>query len=269
MIGQSKLLAKINSYSVTTFPHTVLFVGDFGCGKHLLATEIAKKFNFDILDITEKITLDFLEEIKLKVMPTVYIIDLTKLTDKQQNVILKFTEEPVDSAYIIMLAENKLNVIGTLLNRCVMFEFAPYTAQELAKFIEPGDLNNSKDILRVCKTPGQIKITNANNLKQLQQDCETIINNVDKVNYPSIISFSKRINFKDEYDKYNINIFFNVFIDTLYQTYLQTKSNKVLSYYKLTINYLKRLRDSRLNKELFMENYLSALWQESRAGKWN
>ena len=36
MIGQQELVNKFNSYTLETLPHTILLLGDRGCGKHLL-----------------------------------------------------------------------------------------------------------------------------------------------------------------------------------------------------------------------------------------
>ena len=111
MIGQANLLEKINSYTLDTFPHSVLLLGDKGCGKHLLCSEIAKKLELNIVDITENISAEFIDNIYRSCTPNLYVVDLSKfLFDKEQNVLLKFVEEPLTNAFVILLAESRYKI---------------------------------------------------------------------------------------------------------------------------------------------------------------
>ena len=44
IIGQTKLLNKINALNIDSLPHSILMIGDLGCGKHTLCKYIANKF---------------------------------------------------------------------------------------------------------------------------------------------------------------------------------------------------------------------------------
>ena len=48
IIGQTKLLNKINKLTLNTLPHSLLFIGEYGCGKHLICNYIANKFNLEL-----------------------------------------------------------------------------------------------------------------------------------------------------------------------------------------------------------------------------
>ena len=67
MVGQVKLLQLIDRYIDTgTLPRTLLLEGDYGCGKHTVTSYISEKLGLPVLDITETLSLELLEQITLK-----------------------------------------------------------------------------------------------------------------------------------------------------------------------------------------------------------
>lgn len=259
MIGQDELVSKLKSYSIQTLPHSILLLGEQGCGKHTLTKELANYFGIDLVDISNNITLDTLIEISDKPIPTMYLIDCSVLTDKHQNILLKCLEEPSMYAYFVLLSVNKAMLLQTVTNRCVSFEFEPYTKEVLAQFVQ-----DDANVLNVCTTPGQVLSMHSGDLTNLETLCYTIVTKVGKANYPNTLSIVKKVNLKDEYDKYDINVFFNTLLNVIYETMTTNYSNKLFEMYNLVSNYRKRLRDSRLNKEYFMENFLTTLWEFAR-----
>ncbi len=260
MVGQKKLLDKFNSYSLTTLPHSILLVGDGGCGKHTLIKEFASKFEVEVVDISSNISLELIEEISNVVVPTIYIIDSSKITEKNQNALLKFLEEPSMYAYIFILTTSKSILLNTIINRCVVFEFAPYTKEELKTFLGKED----ESILDICTTPGQVQSLHITKLGELKQLCNTIITKIGKANYSNTLSIVKKINLKDEYDKFDINVFFNTLLNEILSAYSNSQDVKLFEMYNLVLSSKKKLRDSRLNKELFMENFLTSMWEFTR-----
>ena len=279
MIGQDKLVSKLKSYSTTTLPHSILLLGEEGCGKHTLAKELAEHFNLEMIDISTIISLDILIEMANRTIPTLYVIDCSVLTDRHQNIILKFLEEPSKYAYLVLLCTNKSTILQTVANRCVSFEFEPYSRDTLARFITPNfefDPFSSEtsapfvtddsqlQLLDVCTTPGQVLSLHSGDLGKLQELCETIITKMHKASYQNTLSITQKINLKDEFDKFDINVFFNVLLKTLEKHIMYNYDRKTFNMYGLVSDYKKRLRDNRLNKELFVENFLTKLWEFAR-----
>ena len=257
MIGQDTLISKLKSYSITTLSHSILLLGDVGCGKHTLVNELGSYFNVDVIDISQSISLEALEEISSRAIPTFYIIDSSLITERQQNIILKSLEEPSQYVYIFILATAKTTLLDTIINRCVSYEFEPYSRETLKQFLK----DDNEDVLDVCTTPGQVLSMHVGDLLKLKELCMTIITKIDKANYPNTLSITNKINLKDEFDKYDINVFFNVLLNTICKELTKSFDNRYVSMYNLIMSYKKRLRDSRLNKELFMENFLTNLWE--------
>lgn len=257
MIGQEALIAKLKSYSIATLPHTMLFVGESGCGKHTLVKELTDYFNIDAIDISDVISLDTINDIFEKTVATFYIIDSSKIDEKKQNIILKFLEEPPVYAYIIVLCENKSMILQTVANRCIDFEFEPYTKTQLRQFMTEDD----EHILDVCSTPGQVKSLHSGDLKELESLCEKIVTKLNIANFANTLKITNKINLKDEYDKFDIKVFFNMLLITIKNEYAKNHDNKTYLMYNLVSEYKKRLRDSRLNLEMFMNNFLTTLWE--------
>ena len=116
--GQEILCNRIDSYiNLDKFPRTLMLIGASGSGKHLLCEYIANKFSLQQIDITEIISLETIEEISQRVEPYLYIIEINKLSIKEQNIILKFLEEPLANSIIVLLAEIVGDILDTVKNR--------------------------------------------------------------------------------------------------------------------------------------------------------
>lgn len=263
MIGQKNLLNKIRSYNIDTFPRTVILVGEKGIGKHTLAALVKDEIlNLPLLDITSNLNAEYIDEIYRNPNPFIYLIDLSEMTEKNQNVLLKFAEEPLNNAFIILLAENKNLVLNTIINRAVVFEFEPYSKQELSSFI-----TNEIDtdlILSVLRTPGKILNTNINNIREMFEVAEKIVNKIGAANYPNTLTIASKVNFKDDYSKFDLEIFFDVTCFSLFSHYLNAGDITTLKMYYLLRDQRKKLIDKRLNKELLFENLLTKLWKLAR-----
>lgn len=263
MIGQINLLNKLRTYTIDTFPRTVILAGEKGMGKHTLANLIRDEIiGLPLLDITSNLSAEYIDEIYRNPNPMIYMIDMSEMTEKSQNILLKFAEEPLNNAFVILLVENKSLILNTILNRAVVFELEPYTKDELRSFI-----TNEADaelILEILRTPGKILNTNINNIREMFDVCDKIVNKIDVANYPNTLTIAKKINFKDDYNKFDLDIFFDILCFSLFSQYLSTNDPNMLKMYSLTRDQRKKLVDKRLNKELLFENLLTKLWKLSR-----
>lgn len=259
MIGQQNLLKKLNSYTIDTFPRSLLLIGEKGIGKHTLVSYINENIiKFPLLDITENISDEYISAIYRNPNPYIYLIDLSKLTEKEQNVILKFIEEPLINSFIIILAESRTLILNTVLNRCISFDLEPYTKEELETFLptkEKSDL-----LLSILRTPGKILCSKVSDIEAMYNLSENICNNLAKANYANALSIANKINLKDEYDKFDIEIFFDILSLSLFSHYLNENDINILHMYNLTRESRKTLLDTRINKTYFMNSYLSKLW---------
>ena len=263
MIGQEKLIKRLLSYSISTLPHSILLVGEYGCGKHTVVDTLKNFYNLDLVFITDSLTLETLEDISTRLTPAFYVIDTTNITEKQQNVILKFLEEPSSLVYIILLCESKTSLLETVVNRCVSFEFEPYTNQELMSFIADDTLNKNL-VISLCNTPGRVKAINSAILQDMNDLCMKIIDKIKVANYANTLTISNKINYDKDFDKFDVKVFLNCLMYNIVESYKINQNITLYKYYNIIKKYYNRLSDSRLNKEMLIENTLTELWQESR-----
>ena len=263
MIGQRKLLSKINSFTIDTFPRSSLLIAEKGMGKHTLIKYINENIlHLPLLDITETLSSELIDQIYRNPNPYIYIINLSDMTEKEQNIMLKFIEEPLNNSFIILLAENQSMVLDTIISRCVVFEFENYSKDELKTFVS--DKDDTDLILSIVKSPGKLLTTNTQNIKDIIDTCEKIVSKLGQANYANTLSITNKINFKDSFDKFDFDIFMDSLSYLLFSTYLKTDSKVILEMYNLTRDQGKQLIDKRLNKEIFFNNYITKLWKVAK-----
>lgn len=260
MIGQELLLETFSKYTLSNLPHSIIFLGEVGCGKHTLLNELVQRYNVNLYDISDNISNDTLDEIYINSStPKFYLINSSQLTYLNQNKILKFIEEPLKNIYIFILTENLNILLSTIKNRCLIFQFEKYTLETLKQF------STDNLILKVCSTPGQIiNILNSNyNLNDLNDLCDKIINKLNIASLSNTLSILNKLNLTDSI-KYDINIFLNLLTIKYLEIYKETKLELNYKLYNIVDKYNYQLKDSRLNKKYILENLLIDLWTTSR-----
>lgn len=253
MIGQKKLIAKFKSYSIETLPHSMLFVGELGCGKHELVKMISQHFNLDVIDITDKITLETIDNIYISSTTCIYVIDATKINERQQNVVLKFLEEPSSNAYIIMLTTSKSLLLETVLNRCVSYEFEPYNRDELVQFLDFE--SGIEDLLYYCHTPGQIINTTKETLDATISLVDNIITNIRKAR------FSNTLKIPSSVSKLDAGLFFRVLLERLYLKYVDNHDIIIYNMYEYACEYYKRFNTQRFDVDSLISSLTTELWE--------
>ena len=259
IIGQNKILKKLETYTLETLPKNLLFLGPIGSGRRTIIKTLSDRFDLDIVNITEKIDPEKIVEYQQSVSKKIYIIDLDEFTEKQQNQFLKLIEEPSINVYITLIAESENNILNTILNRCIKYKLEPYTKEQLQK-ISLFDSDKITDLVyAVASTPGSISNLDFSAIDSLYKLCKNI---VDKINYASIsnaVSISNKVNYKEDYNKYDFRTFFNMLRYCAFEKYMNEQSELSLKIYLFIVNHTKDLQIRTLNKENFMINFLISL----------
>lgn len=258
MIGQESILEKI-SYQVLnkSLSHTILLLGEHGCGKHTLANIIANDLlNIIAEDITEDLSLEKLTEIQLCPIQKLYIINGNKVDFKKQNTLLKFFEEPLVNSYIVLLAESKLTLLATIINRCQIYQMNSYTIDQLKSITHI----DNEVILRYCNTPG--KIFNFENV-----DINVYLNYIDRMltllaraSWANILRLSENMYFNDK-EKNDSKFSFNLIITLLKDRASELYVNKQISFmeYQRIVTFVNDLRIPNINKKQLFENFIFSL----------
>lgn len=250
IIGQDKLLNNLFKYSEEAFPHSLLFVGPVGCGKHSLVEQVGTTLSMSIVDITSNIDLDYIQEMYTNPIPTIYMVDMNKVTEREQNVILKLLEEPTDSVYLILITTSKALLLNTIINRCQVFEFEPYSKESLLSFVT---VDNADLMIKYCTTPGQIKSTD---VKQIEEIVKSVDEMLNEVKYSSLLQIANRVIEK----KWDVDLFYRVLLNRTEEKYLENKSEVLYNMYYVESKSYKKLSDSRYAKRNILESLADEMW---------
>ena len=250
MLGQENLIKKIDSYTISTFPHSCLLVGEKGSPQLDICEYISNKFELPMFNITQLISDEYISEIYTSPNLGLYIVNVAEISEREQNILLKFFEEPNRFTYIILMCESKYNLLPTIESRSYELVMDSYTYDQLYPLAREKELT-----LKVCTTPGQIEVANTTNMGSLFTLCKTILEKMSLAAYFNALTISDKINFKDEYDKYDLYLFIKVFGYVL----LTSNNENSLQMYKNLILFNNKVWPL-LNKKQQFENFITELW---------
>lgn len=255
---QEQLYEKVNSCTMDTLPRTILLLGERGCGKRTLIKYIGERLLLEVEDISDNITLEQMDKITLRVSPKIYMIDVHKLTVKNENVILKFLEEPLKNAYIILVAENRKSVIPTVLNRCQVWEFSPYPKDYLMGLV--GQSYQDTDVLlKVADTPGKVIDYQSFPLADMFNLANKVFGSMASANFANAMTIGRFIAFKKEKDKYDFNLFLDVLLTVSRELCVCGADSKCFDMYALTSELNSSKYIFNVDKKAMFDNYLIKL----------
>lgn len=259
MIGQEKLLGKIDKLSVNNFPRFIILCGPKHSGKHLISKYIAKKLNATLVDSGIKVD-EIRETISLAYKqsePTVYLLaDADKMSPAAKNAILKVTEEPPRKAYFIMTLTDLNNTLATLKSRGTVFTVDRYFPRQLLEYATSKGYNFTDEeqdyIMGICATPGEVDTLCSYNITEFYQFVETVAENIGKVNGANAFKIGARLSYKEEDEGYDVTIFLrtlmSVYLSRIHQSPLRTVSSiKVIS------KHLAEMNTTGINKSATMD----------------
>lgn len=258
VIGQTKLMSIIDSYTTQTLPKALMLIGQAGCGKHTISKYISEKFNLDYVEIEESVSSADIENFLYSTINTLYVIDLTKFSEKPQNTVLKFIEEPSKSVYIILTASSEAGILNTVLNRCTKYSFESYTKHEVEQ-ITGAAVN--EQAFTVFKTPGKLLNLTDSSFNNVINLANNVVQNIHRANYANTLTISTKINYKDLYNKVDFNLFFDAVEYLALEDFKANGTQRSFTIFKITNQFKQYAAQSNLIKETLMLNYLTTLWE--------
>lgn len=268
LLNQDGILSKIARCTLDTLPRSLLLNGEYGCGKHSLCNYISEKFNLQQQEITECLNLDFIDSLYMRVEPALYIINAEEISVKEQNVILKFLEEPLKNAYIVLLCSSVDQLLPTITNRCVVWTFNEYSKEFLKSFAS-GD--QADLIVSVAKTPGQVKELSLNtNIKDMIELADKIVHKIGVASLPNTFSISAKFNYKTtdtDPSKFNIKVFIRILINVIEECIKADNNPVYTEMYKLTHKLQKNSKVAHVDIRRLFEYYLVCLRELVRGGQ--
>ena len=259
IIGQNKLLSKIDTYyTMNSLPKTMMFIGSAGCGKHTIAKHVAENFNLDYVEINENVSASDLDDYLYSTIDTLYVINLSEFTEKQQNQFLKFIEEPSKSVYVILTATSEAGILNTILNRCIKYNFEQYTKEQVEQ-ITNTSINDLA--FKIFQTPGKLLNLTEAGFQSIIELASNLVQNISRASYANTLVISTKINYKDLYNKIDFNLFLDAVEYLAFEDYKNNRSEQSFTIYRVTNQFKQYATKTNLIKETLMLNYLTTLWE--------
>lgn len=270
IIGLTKILNTINK--ITNLPHSFVLEGAQGSGRHLILNYINEKFfEFDYLDITEDLSEETITNIYLCPQKKLYVVDTSKITQKEQNILLKILEEPFENIYICLLVINSIFLLPTIKNRTIIYKLDTYTKEELLKVASINQIEvKDEHIRKYLLTPGDILRlkTNNININNIEELADKIVEKIKLASFPNTLSLIDKINYKDEYDKIDLYLLLRVLYVKYIEKYISTKESIYEECFSKVLKTSSSLiMDQRLDKKKKFTHLLVSLWEINHAIK--
>ena len=260
MVGQTKIQALLNNLTYKSFPNPLLLIGEDGCGKTLTSQIIASKLNIELKNISEALTSETIDDIYLCPIPTLYFINTSKFlsgnkVDKIEASLLKFLEEPPQNAKLVLSCTDINRLKDTIVNRCRIWTFAPYTIEELKNF------TSDETILQVAHTPGQVLSYIEQSPDKMKELAEKIIKKIHLASPSNVFAICNQLSFEEPIQKetFNIDLFVPVLEYVAAQLYITEESDNYYNIYSRILKLKDRLKVPYAKKEHLFSQFLMEL----------
>lgn len=218
MIGQEsnreKLKELIDNNQLSRF---IIIIGEEGCGKKTLGRWLAKQLNAPFVPYDNK-TDSVRQVIDLaykQTSPIFYCIEnYQSMNAAARNALLKVTEEPPNSAYIIMTTITDADLIDTLKSRSYMIRMDSYTEQEILEYCRVNNL--PERLVKYSSVPGDVNSFNSIDYNKFETFVDNVWNNITKASMGNVLKLSSFFRIKEsEVDNYDPKLFINAFFSKI------------------------------------------------------
>ena len=269
MIGQKNLLNQIDTLIENdTFPRFSILVGPEGSGKKLMSKHIATKLGalHTMRGVSVDDVRDLIQEAYKVSAPIVYVVaDADKMSPAAKNALLKVTEEPPKSAYIILTLTDLNNTINTIRSRGQVFYMDSYTVDNIDEYYHnmfPSFADERQIVTDLCITPGEVELLMEMGPVDFYEYVEKVVDNIALVSGANSFKIAQRIKFKDtDEDKYDLKLFWKAFM-TICSTRLREDPHRYAEGIKITSKYLQELRITGVNKQSTFDMWLLDIRKE-------
>ena len=263
MIGQHHLRHQIDTLVQNeTFPRFSILVGPEGSGKKLMSKHIATKLGafHNIRGVGVDDVRDLIQEAYKVSAPIVYVVaDADKMSPAAKNALLKVTEEPPKSAYIILTLTDLNNTINTIRSRGQVFYMDSYTVDNIDEYYHnmyPSFTDERQIVDDLCVTPGEVDLLMEMSPVEFYEYVEKVVDNIAIVSGANSFKIAQKIKFKDtDTDKYDLKLFWKAFM-TICSSRLREDPHRYAEGIKITSQYLQELRITGINKASTFDMWL-------------
>ena len=259
IIGQKTLLSNLDKFiDNDLFPHFIILIGQKGSGKKLVSKYIAEKLNatYCLCDIKVDAIREVIDTAYTIKDKTVYCIaDADTMRNEAKNAMLKITEESPKNAYFILTVSDSSFLLDTIKSRAQIFYLNEYSKNELKEYLQKlSNNNNIPEVVDIARTPYEVDYIIQQG-KSFFDYVQLVIDNIAEVESANAFKSSNRLALKNEEDKYDLSVFWKIFIYKLQQIEATISNNSISNHFMrnatgiyITCKYLNRVNKLGANK---------------------
>jgi len=274
MIGQERLLTRIDKMIEAGFPRFTIICGNKQSGRKTIARRIVKALDAHLINSNIKVD-DVREIIDLaykQTEPIVYLLaDADKMSPAAKNALLKVTEEPPRKAYFIMTLKDINNTLGTLKSRGTILNIDPYTPKEILDYAEFKQYELSKEeqdiVSNLCAVPGEVDLLMRYNILEFYDFVKTVIDNIGTVNGANAFKIGLKLNYKDNDGGWDISLFLRAIMFVCRDRMIEEPLPQYKESIRVTSKYLSQLSITGINKPSTIDMWILEMrgiwWEES------
>jgi hypothetical protein len=274
MIGQERLLNRIDKMIDAGFPRFTIICGNKNSGRKMIVNRIAKGLNAHLINSSIKVD-DVREIIDLSYKqsePTLYLLaDVDKMSPAAKNALLKITEEPPRKAYFIMTLQDINSTLATLKSRGTILNIDPYTPDNLLDYAEANGYELTKEeqdiVSNICTVPGEVDLVVRYNISEFYDFVKTVVQSIGIVNGANAFKIGQRLNYKEDDGGWDISLFMRA---VMYLCRKKMDTEPIPQYgdsIKVTSKYLSQLSITGINKSSTIDMWILEMrgiwWEES------
>jgi len=266
MIGQEKLLDKVDRLIENGFPRFVLLVGSKGSGKKLMCMEIAKKLGYPLVSMGTGVdeVREVIQNSYRNTEPILYVIpDTDKMSVQAKNAMLKITEEPPQKAYFLSTVTNTSNTLQTIISRACVLKMDDYSQEELKNYLltkyPDNELTNNQIefILNVATVPEQVDILMNYNVEEFSSFVNTGSKHLHTVSSANAFKIELKLALKKDEDKWDVLLFLQALKYELLNNYYNLDEHSYFESYILVCDTIKEIQyKNSVNKQYCMDSLI-------------
>lgn len=266
MVGQKRLLQRIEKMAAAGFPRFVILYGGKNSGKRTVCKQIAKLLKAHYVvggnkvdDVRELIALAYRQR-----EPILYAIpEADKMSAAAKNALLKITEEPPVNAYFILTTGTVEGLLETLKSRATLLKMDPYSPDELIEYAElkgyKPNRNEQAIIKDICNLTGDVDILMAYDVEAFFDYAVLMVENIQKVSGANALKIGSKLATNKNNEGWDIALFMRAVI----RIYAQKMWDNPLAIYQkcieITMFYLSELNITGINKAALVDMWILEL----------
>lgn len=266
MIGQERLLDKVDKLVQNGFPRFFMLVGSKGSGKKLMCKEIAKKLGHPLVpvgvsveEVREIITNSYRNTENL-----IYILpDTDKMSVAAKNALLKITEEPPQRAYFGLTVTDLSNTLDTLKSRACVLNMDSYTKEQLHEYLNlKYDTSKLEKhlisfIVETATVPQEVDTLMSYDIKEFYHFVNSVASNLHLVSAANAFKMEQKLALKKDEDKWDVLLF----LQALKQNYIQlggeNNAEFYYSVYCITSELIKEIKyKNSVNRQYCLDQFI-------------